>query len=67
MAADWFAALTILSAESAILRQISIDEITDSFGHCSRRLREQVLLLGCHNAIVQVTVLGLTAVNVMML
>ena len=45
MADDWFDALTILAAESDILREISIDEIIDSFGLCSRRLREHLLLL----------------------
>jgi hypothetical protein len=44
MADDWFAALTILAAESDILNEISIDEIIDSFGQCSRRLREHLLL-----------------------
>lgn len=43
MADDWFGSLTILAAESDILSEISVDEIIDSFGLCSRRLREHLM------------------------
>jgi len=43
MADDWFFALTILAAESDVVRDISTDEIIDSFAQCSRRLREHLL------------------------
>ena len=43
MADDWFESLTILAAESDVVCTLSIDEITNSFAQCSRRLHQHLM------------------------
>ena len=43
MADEWFSSLTILAAESDVLRSLTTDEIIDAFAESSPRLREHLL------------------------